>query len=77
LATALAPLPLVVVALTLLNLKKAVFEIMGGIDRAEQTASDAAYGMLFLLGALSIYVDPVLLVLAVIAIMTERSRDRG
>jgi hypothetical protein len=50
----LLPLTLIVVTLTVLNLEKAVFEIMGGIR--EPTASDASYGFLFLLSYLSVLI---------------------
>ena len=50
----LLPLTLIVVTLTVLNLEKAVFDIMGGIR--ESTASDASYGFLFLLSYLSVLI---------------------
>ncbi len=46
------PLTVIVVALTLLNLEGAVFEVMAGIRRT-RTANDAAYGWLFLLALIS------------------------
>lgn len=48
----LLPLTLLVVALTMLNLEKAVFDFMGGVR--EGTASDASYGILFVLSFFSI-----------------------
>jgi phage shock protein PspC (stress-responsive transcriptional regulator) len=47
----LLPLMLIVVALTLLNLERAVFSIMGGI--AERTGNDGAYAVLLMLTILS------------------------
>lgn len=48
---ALLPLTLIVVTLTVLNLEKAVFDFMGGVR--EGTASDASYGILFMLSFFS------------------------
>lgn len=47
----LLPLTLITVALTVLNLEKAVFDFMGGVS--EGTASDASYGILFMLSFFS------------------------
>jgi hypothetical protein len=49
---ALLPLTVIVVTLTVLNLERAVFEVMAGIGR-KPTANDGAYAVLFLLSALS------------------------
>lgn len=49
---ALLPLTLITVTLTILNLEKAVFDVMGG--GSERTASDASHGTLFLLSLLSV-----------------------
>lgn len=49
---ALLPITFVVVALTTLNLERAVFDVMGGL-RAEGTANDGAYAVLFALSLLS------------------------
>jgi hypothetical protein len=46
------PLTIIVVALTLLNLDKVVFDAMGGTG--ERSPNDAAYGILFLLSLLSV-----------------------
>jgi hypothetical protein len=63
----LLPLTLIVVALTVLNLEKAVFSIMGGIE--EPTASDASYGFLVLLSYLSVLIFiPLAICYLVIAI---------
>ena len=56
----LLPLMGIVTALSILNLERAVFEIMGGLR--EQTANDAAYSLLLGLTLLSVYgVIPVLI----------------
>jgi len=56
----LLPLTLIAVTLTVLNLEKAVFDFMGGVR--EGTASDASYGILFLLSFFSILLFIPLLV---------------
>jgi hypothetical protein len=48
----LFPMTLVVVALTMLNLERVVFDLMGGSPH-EATVNDTAYGVLFLLSLLS------------------------
>ena len=58
-AALLLPLALVVVILTLLNLEKAVFDVMSGL-REEGTANDPAYQWLFLI-SLFAYLGPPLL----------------
>lgn len=55
------PLALVVTALVLLNLDRAVFEIMGG--GGMHTADDDAYLLLILIDLCAIYASPVLLAL--------------
>jgi hypothetical protein len=49
----LLPLTLIVTTLTALNLDRVVFDIMGGLGQSG-TADDRAYGVLFLLSALSV-----------------------
>ena len=48
-------------ALVVLNLEKAVFEIMGG--NMQQTQNDAAYFILMLISIFSVLASPVLLIL--------------
>jgi hypothetical protein len=50
----LLPLVLIVTALTMLNLERAVFDIMGGLRHDAGTANDAAYAVLFTLTSLSV-----------------------
>lgn len=58
----LLPIGLIIVALTILNLEKAVFEIMAGLHRKEPTSHDAAYGVLVAMTVISFYASPFLLV---------------
>ncbi|MEW6213048.1 MAG: hypothetical protein AB1631_32295, partial [Acidobacteriota bacterium] len=73
LTATLMPLALIVVSLTLLNLEKAVFELMSGIER-RGTSADGAFAVVFLLGLLSYLLSPALLVLYVIAVILRRVR---
>ena len=63
-ATAVAgllPIAMIVTALVLLNLEKAVFNIMGG--NRLQTQNDSAYAILLLISALAVVASPILLAL--------------
>jgi hypothetical protein len=60
----LMPLTLIVGALTFLNLERAVFNVMGGIE--ETTSADTAYLVLILLTGASAWVLPVLLIAYVV-----------
>ena len=68
------PLSAIVSVLTVLNLERAVFNIMGGLDPSAGTSSDSAYAILFLLTFLSFWVTPIVAVLYVIAISMARSQ---
>ena len=57
----LLPLTIIVTVLTVLNLEKAVFEIMGG--NRQQTQNDAAYFVLLLITTFSVLASPVVLIL--------------
>ena len=57
----LLPLTIIVSALVVLNLEKAVFEIMGG--NMQQTQNDAAYVILMLISFFSVLASPVMLIL--------------
>lgn len=74
---ALLPLTLIVVTLTILNLGKVVFDVMGGIT--EETARDASYEVLLLLSYLSIIMFlPILLCyLALVAQAFAESRRKA
>jgi hypothetical protein len=68
----LLPLTLIIVTLTVLNLEKAVFDFMGGVR--EGTASDASYGILFLLSSFSILLFLPLLLCYLALIVTARRK---
>lgn len=61
-AALLLPLALVVVALTMLNLEKAVFDVMAGL-REDGSPGDVAYLVLFLLTTGSFVLSPILALL--------------
>lgn len=63
----LLPLSAMVVALSALNLEKAVFEIMGGF-REESTANDGAYAILMLLTFFAVFGSIPLLVIYLILV---------
>jgi hypothetical protein len=69
----LLPLSLIVIGLTVLNLDRAVFEIMAGVDHKE-TSADSAYFILILLSYLTVLGSPVLLVLYGAAILSRRRK---
>lgn len=56
----LLPLTIIVTALVVLNLEKAVFEIMGG--NRQPTQNDAAFAILNLISVLSVLGSPILLI---------------
>jgi len=68
----LLPLTLIIVTLTVLNLEKAVFDFMGGLR--EGTASDASYGILFLLSSFSILLFLPLLLCYLALIVAARRK---
>ena len=70
----LLPMAMIVATLTVLNLEKAVFEIMGGFR--QPTANDGAYAILVLLTFLSFYGAIPLLIAYVIIARAARRRER-
>ena len=79
--TTLVPVIAIIVALTILNLERAVFDIMGGL-REDGTANDEAYAVLFLLTLLSIYlIVPVFIAYFLSIVFSKRppepSVDQG
>ncbi len=65
LTSALLPIIAIVATLTVLNLERAVFDIMGGL-RETGTANDSAYAVLFVITFLSLYLFiPVFVIYAV------------
>ena len=72
---AILPLNIIVVGLTVLNLEKVVFNIMGGMDNS--SPNQDAYTILFLISILSIYVFPLALVSYLICIwIAERKPQK-
>jgi hypothetical protein len=71
---ALLPLTAIVTVLTILNLHRVVFSIMGGIADAERSAHDAAYGVLVGLTLISTTLSPLLLVIYLGAIIHAHRR---
>ena len=55
------PLVMILVALTMLNLEHAAFELMSGISPENRTPNDTAYGIVVSLSVLSILAAPFLL----------------
>jgi hypothetical protein len=70
----LLPLAVIVTGLVVLNLEKAVFDLMGG--NRQPTQNDAAYFVLLLISMLSIFATPVLLILYGFLVY-EKQRYRG
>lgn len=70
----LVPLTLIVFTLTVLNLEKAVFDFMGGVR--EGTASDASYGILFLLSFFSFVLFLPLLICYIALAVSARGKAK-
>ena len=71
----LLPLALIVTALAMLNLERAVFDLMAGM-REDGTANDAAYGILVIITTYSFLASPFLLASYVLAIALRRRSPR-
>jgi hypothetical protein len=69
-AVSLLPLALMVVALTLLNLERVVFDFMGGFR--DRSPNDTAYVILFALSVLSFYLFVPLLICYIILAATKK-----
>jgi hypothetical protein len=71
----LVPLTLIVFTLTVLNLERAVFDFMGGVR--EGTASDASYGILFMLSFFSIllFLPGLICYIALVASARREAKD--
>ena len=68
------PLTLIVVALSSLNLEKAVFSFMGGLS--EQTPNDGAFAILLLLSVFSVLLFvPLLLVYLVLIVLNRTTKQ--
>lgn len=68
----LAPLVIIVVALTALNLEHVIFNIMGGIQPEQRSSNDAAYGVVVLLTFFSVMASPLLLISYVVLCFRAR-----
>ena len=73
LTASLLPVTAIIVALTMLNLERAVFDVMGGL-REQGTANDNAYAVLLLLSLLSMLLFLPLLVCYGVLIVVARAR---
>ena len=67
------PLTLIVSALAVLNLERAIFDIMGSVR--ETTAADAAYQVLVVLTMLSVVLFPILLLAYIVLAILRRRRQ--
>jgi len=74
LTVTLTPMVLIIASLTLLNLQRAVFEIMGGVR--EPTPHDGAYMVLSILTFLSMYLSIPLLIAYLASISIRRNELR-
>ena len=68
----LFPMAIIVFTLTALNLERAVFDLMRGVDTTRGTPGDTAYRFLFVLSIWSFLAAPVLAVLYLVAIYQSR-----
>jgi hypothetical protein len=69
------PLAMIVVSLTLLNLERAVFDVMAGI-KSRGTSADDAFTVVFVLGLISYLLSPALLALYIVSIIVRRVRPQ-
>jgi hypothetical protein len=74
LVTTLLPVTLIIFALVMLNLEKAVFSVMGGFS--EQTPNDEAFGVLAVISFFAMLAFPILLVTYIVLVVLEFSRKR-
>ncbi|HZH32653.1 MAG TPA: hypothetical protein VEY11_17945 [Pyrinomonadaceae bacterium] len=71
----LLPVTAIIVALTMLNLERAVFDVMGGLrEQGQGAANDNAYAVLILLSLLSMLLFLPLLACYVVLIVVARSK---
>jgi len=69
----LLPITLIIFALVMLNLEKAVFEIMGGFTN-NATPNDGAFAVLFLISLFAMLGFPLLLVAYIVIVVVEFSK---
>jgi len=72
---ALLPITLIIVVLTMLNLEKAVFDIMSGVQ--DRTPDDGAYGVLVSLTGISLVLFLPLLLSYVLIIIARRKKSKA
>lgn len=70
----LVPLTIIVVSLFALNLEHVVFSLMGGLREDEKSGNDGAYGIVFLLTILSVYLAPVVAIAYAVLVFRGRRR---
>lgn len=71
---ALLPVTAIVCGLVMLNLERAVFDVMGGLR--ESTAGDSAYGVLIMISTLSVLLFPFTVISYLILIYLARVRQK-
>ncbi|MBK6631435.1 MAG: hypothetical protein IPG33_10525 [Betaproteobacteria bacterium] len=71
---ALLPLVVIVIALSMLNLEHVVFSLMSGIQEADRSPNDAAYGIVFMLSMLSFIAAPFLAVGYLVSIVNANKK---
>jgi hypothetical protein len=76
----LLPLTAIVVTLTLFNLEHVMFDLMAGIRPEQASGNDTAYLVVLVMGVLSLYAFPILLIGYIVAIIRasyRRGRDKA
>lgn len=74
---AFLPLTVIVFGLTALNLERAVFDLMAGLDPSSGTSADSAYAFLVVITFFSLWVAPMMFVLYLIAIGMAKQTKRN
>jgi hypothetical protein len=72
----LLPLTLIVTVLTFLNLEKAVFDMMGGLQQTQHTSADAAYEALIAVTLYSLLLFPFLVIAYAVLAIRQRLRRK-
>lgn len=72
----LLPVVVTITALSLLNLEKAVFDLMAGL-REDHTPADAAYAFLFFITSFAFLASPALALVYLFALIVRRWPARG
>jgi hypothetical protein len=77
LVATLLPLAIIVVALAMLNLEHVLFDLMAGIKPGNETSSDTAYEVVFMLAIFSYVSSPFLAGAYVLCVVRAWRRGRG